>query len=75
MHKIDDLTTDTIAQMLSQLNSKQLQKLLSTTPNRDGSVIRGKRIARTEAYFQRVKDEGLYPHNFDTFAQFREVLP
>jgi len=57
------------------LNSKQLQKLLSTTPNRKGSEIRGKRIARTEAYFQRVRDEGLYPHNFDTFTQFREVLP
>ena len=73
--QIDDMTTDTVAQLLSRLNSKQLQTLLSTTPNRTGSEIRGKRIAQTEAYFQRVKDEGLYPHNFDTFTQFREVLP
>ncbi len=74
MHKTDAMTTDVIAQMLSQLNSKQLQKLLSTTPNRKGSEIRGKRNARTEVYFQRVKDEGLYPHNYPTFPQFREVL-
>jgi len=75
MTKIDDLTTDVIAEMLLSLNSKQLQQLAVATPNRDGSKIRGKRIARTEAYFARVKDEGLYPHNFNTFAQFREVLP
>ncbi len=74
MHKTDAMTTDVIAQMLSQLNSKQLQKLLSATPNRKGSEIRGKRNARTEVYFQRVKDEGLYPHNYPTFPQFREVL-
>ena len=72
MTKTDDLTTDVIADMLLSLNSKQLQKLIA--PNRDGSSIRGKRIARTEAYFARVKDEGLYPHNYPTFPQFREVL-
>ena len=66
---------DNIAEMLQRLNAKQLQQLLSATPNRDGSKIRGKRIARTEAYFARVKDEGLYPHNYPTFTQFREVLP
>ena len=70
MHK-----TDALAEMLKRLTPKQLQQLSQVMPNRDGSVIRGKRIAQTEAYFQRVKDEGLYPHNFDTFAQFREVLP
>ena len=74
MTQIDNMTTDVIAQMLSQLNGKQLQQLLSATPNRDGSKIRGKRIAQTEAYFARVKDEGLYPHNYPTFPQFREVL-
>jgi len=73
MTKIDDLTTDVIAQMLSQLNGKQLQQLIN--PNRGiGDAIRGARIKRTEDYFARVKKEGLYPHNFDTFAQFREVL-
>ena len=70
MHK-----TDAIAEMLKRLTPKQLQQLSQVMPNRDGSEIRGKRIARTEAYFRRVRDEGLYPHNFDTFAQFREVLP
>jgi len=70
MTQIDDLAT-----MLKGLTAKQLQLITVATPNRDGSKIRGRRIARTEAYFQRVKDEGLYPHNFDTFAQFREVLP
>ena len=70
MTKIDALAT-----MLKGLNAKQLQLITVATSNRDGSKIRGKRIARTEAYFARVKDEGLYPHNFNTFAQFREVLP
>jgi len=70
MTQIDDLAT-----MLKGLTVSQLQQLTQATPNRDGSKIRGKRIARTEAYFARVKDEGLYPHNYPTFAQFREVLP
>jgi hypothetical protein len=74
MTKTDDLTTDDIAEMLLSLNAKQLQQLI-TTPNRDGSKTRGKSITRTDAYFQRVKDEGLYPHNYPTFPQFREVLP
>ncbi len=69
------LKTDALAEMLQRLTPKQLQQLAVATPNRDGSVIRGKRIARTEAYFARVKAEGLYPYKFDTFAQFREVLP
>ena len=74
MHKTDAMTTDVIADMLSRLSSKELQELARVMPNRDGSAIRGKRNARTEVYFQRVKDEGLYPHNYPTFPQFREVL-
>jgi len=70
MTKIDDLAT-----MLKGLTAKQLQLITVATPNRDGSKMRARRNAVTEAYFKRVKDEGLYPHNFDTFAQFREVLP
>ena len=66
---------DTIAIQLKSMTAKQLQQLLSATSNRDGSDIKLRRNARTEAYFQRVKDEGLYPHNYDTFTQFREVLP
>jgi len=65
---------DALANALKSLTAKQLQQLNVATPNRDGSRIRGRKIARTEAYFKRVKDEGLYPHNFDTFAHFREVL-
>ena len=75
MTETDAMTTDVIADMLSQLTSKELQQLVQAMPNRDGSKIRGKRNAQTEVYFQRVKDEGLYPHNYPTFPQFREVLP
>tara|TARA_R100001244_G_scaffold38141_1_gene34572 strand:- start:1084 stop:1296 length:213 start_codon:yes stop_codon:yes gene_type:complete len=66
---------DALADALQRLTAKQLQQLTMATPNRDGSLIRLARNRRTEAYFARVKAEGLYPHNFDTFAQFREVLP
>ena len=66
---------DALAAALQRLTAKQLQQLTMATPNRDGSLIRLARNRRTEAYFARVKAEGLYPHNFDTFAQFREVLP
>ena len=74
MTKIDDMTTDVIAEMLLSLNSKQLQQLVNSNRER-GVAIRGARIKRTEDYFARVKREGLYPHNYETFAQFREVLP
>tara|TARA_R100001594_G_scaffold3055_2_gene11757 strand:+ start:444 stop:656 length:213 start_codon:yes stop_codon:yes gene_type:complete len=67
--------TDDLAVMLKGLTAKQLQQLLSATSNREGSDYRLRRNAQTEAYFQRVKDEGLYPHNYETFTQFREVLP
>jgi len=66
---------DTLANQLKSLSAKQLQQLLSATSNREGSEYRLRRNAHTEAYFQRVKEEGLYPHNYDTFTQFREVLP
>ena len=66
---------DTLANQLKSLSAKQLQQLLSATSNREGSDYRMRRNAQTEAYFQRVKEEGLYPHNYNTFTQFREVLP
>ena len=66
--------TDELAVMLKGLNAKQLQQLFSATPNRDGSAIRAKKIARTETYFDRVRAEGLYPYKYDTFTQFREVV-
>ena len=65
---------DTIAKALESMTAKQLQRLLMATPNRDGSTIRAKRNAHTQAYFDRVKAEGLYPHKYETFTQFREVL-
>ena len=66
--------TDELAVMLKGLTAKQLQQLLSANPNRDGSQIRAKRNARTEAYFEKVRAEGLYPFKFEKFTQFREVL-
>ena len=63
-----------LANQLKSMTAKQLQQLLSATPNRDGSAIRAKKIARTETYFDRVRAEGLYPYKYDTFAQFREVV-
>jgi uncharacterized protein YdeI (YjbR/CyaY-like superfamily) len=65
---------DQLAVMLKQLTPRQLQQLMSRTSNVDGSKIRQAKNSRTETYFARVKDEGLYPHNYPTFPQFREVL-
>jgi len=63
-----------LAEQLKSMTAKQLQQLLSATPNRDGSEVRAKRNARTEAYFDRIREQGLYPHKYDTFPQFREVV-
>ena len=70
MTQIDDL-----ANMLKQMTAKQLQQLSQATPNRDGSQIKARKIRATETYFRNVKNNGLYPYHFDTFTQFREVLP
>ena len=66
---------DTLAIQLKSMTAKQLQTLLSATSNRDGSEIKARKIRATETYFRNVKNNGLYPHHFDTFTQFREVLP
>jgi len=63
-----------LAEQLKSMTAKQLQQLLSATPNRDGSEVRAKRNARTQAYFDRIREQGLYPHKYDTFTQFREVV-
>ena len=63
-----------LAEQLKSMTAKQLQQLLSATPNRDGSEVRAKRNARTKAYFDRIREQGLYPHKYDTFTQFREVV-
>jgi hypothetical protein len=67
--------TDELAVMLKGLTAKQLQQLFSAKPNRDGSTIKARKIRATETYFRNVKNNGLYPHNFESFPQFREVLP
>lgn len=67
--------TDALADVLKQLSARQLQQLIVATPNRDGSHIKARKIRATETYFRNVRNNGLYPHNFDSFAQFREVLP
>jgi hypothetical protein len=66
---------DALADVLKQLSARQLQQLTVATPNRDGSQIKARKIRATETYFRNVRNNGLYPHNFDSFAQFREVLP
>ncbi len=63
-----------LADQLKSMTAKQLQQLLMATPNRDGSEVRAKRNARTQAYFDRIREQGLYPHKYDTFTQFREVV-
>ena len=42
---------DQLAETLKALTPRQLQKVLATTPNRDGSKIKAQNIARTEKYF------------------------
>ena len=66
---------DQLAEMLKELTPRQLQQLMSATPNRDGSAIKARKIRATETYFRNVKNNGLYPHHFESFPQFREVLP
>jgi|TARA_R110002012_G_scaffold52414_1_gene134735 hypothetical protein len=66
---------DQLAEMLKELTPRQLQQLMSATPNRDGSAIKARKIRATETYFRNAKNNGLYPHNFESFPQFREVLP
>ena len=63
-----------LADQLKSMTAKQLQQLLMATPNRDGSEVRAKRNARTQAYFDRIREQGLYPYKYDTFTQFREVV-
>jgi hypothetical protein len=66
---------DTLAIQLKSMTPNQLQQLISATANRDGSEIKARKIRATETYFRNVKNNGLYPHNFESFPQFREVLP
>ena len=61
---------DTLANQLKSLTAKQLQQLLSATPNRDGSQVRVKRNARTEKYFEHAPK----PHQCLTFENYRDTV-
>ena len=60
---------DQIAETLKALTPRQLQKVLATTPNRDGSEIKRNRIARTEKYFAAAPK----PHHCLTWDVYRDV--
>jgi len=62
---------DQLAAMLKQFTPRQLQQLMTRTTMADGSKIKAKKIARTERYFSTAPK----PHHFESFPQFREVLP
>ena len=61
---------DTLANQLKSLTAKQLQQLLSATPNRDGRQVRAKRNARTEKYFKHAPK----PHQCLTFENYRDTV-
>ena len=61
---------DTLANQLKSLTAKQLQQLLSATPNRDGRQVRAKRNARTQKYFKHAPK----PHQCLTFENYRDTV-
>ena len=61
---------DTLAIQLKSMTAKQLQQLLSATPNRDGSQVRAKRNARTQKYFEHAPK----PHQCLTFDVYSKTV-
>ena len=61
---------DTLANQLKSMTAKQLQQLLSATPNRDGRQVRAKRNARTERYFKHAPK----PHQCLTFGVYSDTV-
>ena len=61
---------DTLANQLKALTARQLQQLLSATPNRDGATVRAKRNARTQKYFEHAPK----PHQCLTFGNYKETV-
>ena len=61
---------DTLANQLKALTARQLQQLLSATPNRDGATVRAKRNARTQKYFEHAPK----PHQCLTFENYRDTV-
>jgi hypothetical protein len=60
---------DQLAETLKALTPRQLQKVLATTPNRDGSKIKAQKIARTEKYFSAAPK----PHHCLTYGVYRDI--
>ena len=58
-----------LANQLKSMTAKQLQQLLSATPNREGSDVRLKRNARTKKYF----DSAPKPHQCLTYGVYRDI--
>ena len=58
-----------LANQLKSMTAKQLQTLLSATPNREGSDVRLKRNARTKKYF----DSAPKPHQCLTYGNYRDI--
>ena len=61
---------NTLANQLKSLTAKQLQQLLSATPNRDGSKVRARKIRATEKYFEHAPK----PHQCLTFENYRDTV-
>ena len=61
---------DTLAIQLKSMTVSDLQKVLMATSNVNGSDIKGKRIARTEKYFEHAPK----PHQCLTFENYRDTV-
>ena len=61
---------DTLANQLKALTARQLQQLLSATPNRDGSAIKARKIRATEKYFEHAPK----PHQCLTFDVYSKTV-
>ena len=59
-----------LANQLKSMTAKQLQQLLSATPNREGSDVRLKRNARTDKYFEHAPK----PHHCLTYGVYSDTV-
>ena len=59
-----------LANQLKSMTAKQLQQLLSATPNREGSDVRLKRNARTDKYFKVAPK----PHQCLTYGVYSDTV-
>ena len=61
---------DQLAEMLKQFTPRQLQQVLATTPNRDGTAVRAARNSRTEKYFEHAPK----PHHCLTYGVYSDTV-